>query len=76
MVDCEHVTPDAGCGRGCHNGDCGHMTTGTKSGRDITLETVDLWILVHGVKGVHIGDFGYVNPMHCLGVLFLTTVDV
>ena len=28
------------------------------------------------MKGVHIGDFGYVNPMHCLGVLSLKTVDV
>ena len=42
MVDCGHVTPDAGCGRGCHNGDCGHMTPGSGSGRDVTLETVGL----------------------------------
>ena len=42
MVDCGHVTPDAGCGRGCYNGDRGQMTTGAGSGRDVTLETVDL----------------------------------
>ena len=33
MVDCGHVTPDAGCGRGCHSGDCGHMTPGSGSGK-------------------------------------------
>ena len=42
MVDCGQVTPDAGCGRGCYNGDCGRMTTGAGSGRDVILETVDL----------------------------------
>ena len=42
MVDCGHVTPDAGCGRGRHNGDCGHMTPVAGSQRDVTLETVDL----------------------------------
>ena len=42
MVDCGHVTPDAGCGRGGHSGDCGHMTPGSGSGSDVTLETVDL----------------------------------
>ena len=33
---------DTGCGRGRHNGDCGHMTPGAGSQRDVTLETVDL----------------------------------
>ena len=42
MVDYGHVIPDAGCGRRCHNGDCGCMTAGAGSGRDVTLETVDL----------------------------------
>ena len=31
---------------------------------------------MHGLKGVHIGNFGYVNPVHCLGVLSLKTVYV
>ena len=32
MVDCGHVTLDAGCGRGCRNGECGYMTPGAGSG--------------------------------------------
>lgn len=32
MVDCGYVTLDAGFGRGCHNGDCGHMTPGARLG--------------------------------------------
>ena len=31
--DCGCVTPDSGSGRGCHHGDCGHVTTGIGSGR-------------------------------------------
>ena len=41
-MDYEHVTPDVGCGRECHNGDRAQMTAGAGSGRDVTLETVDL----------------------------------
>ena len=31
---------------------------------------------MHSLEGVNKGDFGYVNPVHCLGVLSVKTVDV
>ena len=42
MMNCGHVTLDAGCGTGCRNGDCGYMTPGAGSARDVTPETGDL----------------------------------
>ena len=41
-----------------------------------TLETVGVFAQVQGLERVHIGDFGYVNPVYCLRVLSLKTVDM
>ena len=40
--DCSHVTPDAEPETWGHSGDCGCVMPGTRKGRSVNLETVDV----------------------------------